>query len=50
MSLEIDLSEPHAQMLQRLREVHGDDIEDYLRQRAEAEIHESYQQLRTADE
>ena len=46
MSLEIDVSEPHEQMLERLREEHGDAIDEYLRKRVEAEIHESFQQLR----
>lgn len=46
MSLKIDLSTPHKQMLEQLREEHGTGINDHLRQIAEAEIHESYQQLR----
>jgi len=49
MSLEIALSEPHEQMLEALRAEHGGVIDEHLRQRVEAEIHESYQQLR-ADE
>jgi len=46
MSLEVALSDPHEQMLESLREEHGAGIDEYLRQRVEAEIHESYQQLR----
>jgi len=46
MSLEIDLSDPHKQMLEMLREEHGEGIDEHLRQRVEAEVHESYQQLR----
>jgi len=46
MSLEIDVSDPHEQMLESLREEYGDGIDEHLRQRVEAEIHESYQQLR----
>jgi hypothetical protein len=46
MSLEIDLSEPHEKMLERLREEHGEGIDEHFRQRVEAEIHESFQQLR----
>jgi len=46
MSLEIDLSEPHEKMLETLREEHGGRIDEHLRQRVEAEIHESFQQLR----
>jgi hypothetical protein len=46
MSLEIDLSEPHKRMLEQLREEHGAGIDEYLTQRVEAEIHESYQQMR----
>ena len=49
MSLEIDLSGPHEEMLEQLREEHGEAIDEHLRQRVEAEIHESYQQSR-ADE
>jgi len=45
MSLELDLSEPHEQMVKRLREAHGEEIELHLRQVVESEIHESYQQL-----
>jgi hypothetical protein len=50
MSLEIDLSDPHEQMLEQLREAHGEGVGDHLRQVAEAEIHESYQQLRAEGE
>jgi len=46
MSLEVELSEPHEQMLEDLREQHGGEIDVHLRQIVEAEIHESYQQLR----
>jgi len=46
MALTIELSDPHDKMVERLRDEHGDDIDSYLRQRVEAEIHESYQQLR----
>jgi DNA-binding GntR family transcriptional regulator len=46
MSLDIPLSGPHEQMLEALRAEHGDAIDEHLRQRVEAEIHESYQQLR----
>jgi len=46
MSLEIVLSEPHEQMLEDLRQQHGGEIDVHLRQIVEAEIHESYQQLR----
>ncbi len=49
MSLEIALSEPHETMFKALREEHGEVIDEHLRQQVEAEIHESYQQLR-ADE
>ncbi len=49
MSLNVNLSEPHEQMLEVLRAEHGEAIDEHLRQRVEAEIHESYQQLR-ADE
>jgi len=46
MSLELDLSDPHEQMLEDLRQQHGGEIDVHLRQIVEAEIHESYQQLR----
>lgn len=46
MSLEIDLSDPHGEMLATLREQHGEGIDEHLRQVVESEIHESYQQLR----
>lgn len=46
MSLEIDVSDPHKEMLEILREEHGEGINGHLRQRVEAEIHESFQQLR----
>jgi len=46
MSLDIDLSDPHERMLEQLREEHGEGIDAYLRQRVEAEIHESFQQSR----
>jgi hypothetical protein len=46
MSLELELSDPHERMLDTLREEHGGGIDAYLRQRVEAEIHESFQQLR----
>jgi hypothetical protein len=46
MSVEIDISDPHAQMLAALREAHGEGIDDHLRERVEAEIHESFRQLR----
>ena len=46
MSLEVDLSDPHEKMLETLREEHGGGIDEHLRQRVEAEIHESFQQLR----
>jgi len=46
MSLEIDLSDPHEKMLETLREEHGEGIDNHLRQRVEAEIHESFQQSR----
>ena len=49
MSLEIDLSEPHEKMLKTLREEHGGEIDAYLQQRIEAEIHESFQQLRQTE-
>lgn len=47
MSIEINLSGPHEQMLARLRETHGDSINEHLTQVVEAEVHESYQQLRS---
>jgi len=50
MSLEIALSDPHEEMLETLREEHGGGIDEYIRQTAEAEIHESYQQLRAEGE
>jgi len=46
MSLEIDLSEPHEEMLKALREEHGDGMHEHLREVVEAEIHKSFQQLR----
>jgi len=46
MLLELEVSEPHEQMLNRLREEHGGGIDEHLRQRVESEIHKSYQQLR----
>jgi len=49
MSLEIDLSDPHERMLEQLREEHGEGINEHLRQRVEAEIHESFQQLRQTE-
>jgi hypothetical protein len=44
--MDVALSEPHQEMLEQLRDDHGDGIDDHLRQVVEAEIHESYQQLR----
>lgn len=49
MSLEVDLSDPHEEMLETLREEHGGGIDEHLRQRVEAEIHESFQQLRQTE-
>jgi len=49
MSLEIDLSDPHEKMLEQLHEEHGEEIDVYLRQRVEAEVHESFQQLRQTE-
>jgi hypothetical protein len=49
MSLEVDLSDPHEKMLETLREEHGGGIDEHLRQRVEAEIHESFQQLRQTE-
>jgi hypothetical protein len=46
LGLEINLSEPHEQMLEQLREQHGGEIDVFLRERVESEIHESFQQLR----
>jgi hypothetical protein len=46
MSLEIDISDAHEQMLETLHEEYGGDIDAHLRERVEAEIHESFQQLR----
>jgi len=46
LGLEVDLSDPHERMLESLREQHGEGIDEYLRERVEAEIHESFQQLR----
>jgi len=44
--MEVDISEFHEGMLTQLRETHGEEIDTHLRERVEAEIHESYQQLR----
>jgi len=49
MSLEIALSDPHERMLELLREEYGGDIDDHLRSIVEAEIHESFQQLRQSE-
>jgi len=49
MSLEIDLSDAHEMMLETLREEHGGEIDAYLQQRIEAEVHESFQQLRQSE-
>jgi len=46
LGFEINLSEPHEQMLEQLREQHGAEIDVFLRERVESEIHESFQQLR----
>jgi hypothetical protein len=46
MSFKIDISDPHEMMLGTLRDEHGDDIDEHLRERVEAEIHESFRQLR----
>lgn len=50
MSLELELSKPHEQMLEALREEHDVGIDEHLRARVEAEIHESFQQLRDPSE
>lgn len=44
--MDVGLSDPHESMLEALRDEHGEEIDEYLRGRLEAEIHESYQQLR----
>jgi len=44
--IEVELSEPHKRMLEQLRQKHGGGIDEHLRSRVEAEIHESFQQLR----
>lgn len=44
--MDIDLSEFHEGMLAELREEHGEDYDEHLRELVEADIHESYQQLR----
>lgn len=49
MSVDIDLSDYHEGMLNELRDQHGDGIDDHLRKIVEAEIHESYQQLRDSE-
>jgi hypothetical protein len=36
-------------MLEELREVHGQEIDDHLREQVETVIHESYQQYRADD-
>jgi len=46
LGLDLNLSEPHEQMLEQLREQHGAEIDVFLRERVESEIHESFQQLR----
>jgi len=48
--MEVELSNPHSEMLETLRETHGDDIDAHLRQVVEAEIHESFQELRVNPE
>ena len=48
--MEVSIAEPHEQMLEELRAAHGEEIDDHLRQVVEAEIHESYQQLRADSE
>lgn len=44
--MEIDISEFHEGMLAELREQHGGEIDQHLRERVEAEIHESFRQMR----
>jgi hypothetical protein len=49
MSLETDLSDAHELMLERLRDEHGSEMDAHIQQVVEAEIHESYQQLRQSE-
>ena len=44
--MELDISEFHEGMLESLRKEHGEGIDEHLRERVEAEIHESYRQMR----
>jgi hypothetical protein len=44
--MEVEISEPHTQMLEALRDAHDEGIDQHLRERVEAEIHESFRQLR----
>ena len=50
MSLEIELSEPHEQMLKALRESAQTNPDDDLRQMVEKAIHDGYQQLQAEQE
>jgi hypothetical protein len=46
MSLELELSDPHWDMYDELKDEHGDDFELHLLRVVESEIHKSYQDLR----
>jgi len=47
--LELDISEHHHGMLSELRDYHEDEIDNHLQTVVEAQIHETYQQMREAD-
>jgi hypothetical protein len=49
-SIEVDLSQAHRQMLDELRETHEGDIDVFLRQQLEEQIHKSYQQTQYGGE
>jgi hypothetical protein len=41
------ISPPYQEMLNELREVHGDEIDVHIKQILESSIHESYQELQS---
>jgi hypothetical protein len=44
--VELDISEMHEQMLEQLREHHGDDVDEDLTRLLEEQIHQAVQALR----
>lgn len=45
--MDVEVAPPYQEMLETLRDEHGGDIDQHLRQQIEQVIHQSYQELET---